>query len=100
MFELYEMEGPLRFCKLTVHGNNEEDHLKIRLWINRIMEPEAYSYYEDYSVGTHEWCMCLTSFEQDQLERYLWENSMTNFILNVYEDKDVSCLIATTKEKG
>lgn len=96
MNELYEIEGPLRFCKLTIMGNDDGNELKVRLWLNRIMDDNGYSHYEDYSTGSNQWSMCLTTFEQEQLERYLWENNITNFSFEVFANKHINGLFATT----
>ena len=99
MQELYEMEGPLRFCKLTFASNDDEHEMKIRLWLNRIMDSDGYSHYQDYSTGSDEWRMCLTTFEQEQLERYLWENCITNFSFEVFADRSVEGLFAVKPSK-
>ena len=88
MEELFEMEGPLRFCKLTIMNDYDESELKIRLWLNRIMDFDGYTHHEDYHTGSIEWAMCLTTYEQEQLERYLWENDVTNFTFDVFGDDD------------
>ena len=98
MYDLYESEGPLRFCELTIIGNVCDSEMKVRLWISRIMDQDGYSHYEDYATGCNTWKMCLTTYEQEQLERYLWENNITNFTFEVHANKGVQGLIATTKE--
>lgn len=98
MADVTEDEYYLRFCCLTLTGHDEEANLKVNLWFNRVVEPGCYSHCEDYMTGTDIWKTCLTRYEGEMLERYLWDNGITNFTLDTWVDGNVKTLISMIPE--